>query len=40
MLFSHNCAKIKIDSDGELPSEKKLNLINVIILIKSVFNKS
>ena len=38
MLF-HNYAKIKIDSYDSLPLEKALTLHNVIILIKSVFNK-
>ena len=39
MFFSHNYAKIKIDLDDPLPLENTLTLHNVIILIKSVFNK-
>ena len=38
--FSHNYAKIKVDSFDFLPLEERLNLHNVIIFIKSVFNKS
>ena len=38
-IFSHNYAKIKLDSYDSLPPEKMLTLRNVIILIKSVFNK-
>ena len=38
-VFSHNYAKIKLDSYDSLPPEKMLTLRNVIILIKSVFNK-
>ena len=38
-LFSHNYAKIKSDSYDYFPPEKTLTLHNVIILIKSVFNK-
>ena len=38
-VFSHCYAKIKVDSDDSLPIEKTLTLNNVIILIKSVFNK-
>ena len=37
-VFSHCYAKIKIDYDS-LPIEKTLTLHDVIILIKSVFNK-
>ena len=39
-FFSHNCARSKIDSSDSLPLEKTLTLHNVIILIKSVFNKN
>ena len=35
----HNCAKIKVDSYDSLPLEKTMTFHNVIILIKSVFNK-
>ena len=38
-VFSHNYAKIKIDSDNDLSLEETLTLHNAIILIKSVFNK-
>ena len=38
-VFSGNYAKIKIDSYNSLPLEKTLTLVNVIILIKLVFNK-
>ena len=37
--WQHNYAKIKLDSYDSLPPEKMLTLRNVIILIKSVFNK-
>ena len=36
MLFSHNYAKIKVDSYYSLPLEKPLALRNVIILIKPI----
>ena len=36
--FSHNFAKIKVDSYDSLPIEKILTLHNVIVLIKSVLN--
>ena len=39
-VFSHNYAKIKIDSYDSLPLEKALTLHNVIILIKSVLKKN
>ena len=39
-VFPHNYGKIKIDSDDDLTLEKILNLHNVVILIKSVFNKN
>ena len=38
-VFSHNYAKIKVDSYDLLPTEKPLTLHNIIILIKSVLNK-
>ena len=39
-LVSHNYGKIKINSDDGLLLEKNLTLDNVILLIKSVFNKN
>ena len=39
MFFSHNYAKIKINSCDSFPLEKTLTLHNVIILINSVLNK-
>ena len=39
-VFSHNYAKMKIDSFFYLTLEKTLTLHNVKILIKSVFNKN
>ena len=38
-VFSHNYARIKIDSYNSLPLEKILTL-HVIILIRSIFNKN
>ena len=38
-FISHNYATIKIDSNNSLPLEKTLTLLNVTILVKSVFNK-
>ena len=38
-VFSHNYAKIKIDSPDSLPLEKTSTFHNVIIHIKSVWNK-
>ena len=38
-VISHYYLKIKVDSYEYLPLEKKLTFYNVIILIKSVFNK-
>ena len=38
-VFSNNFAEMKIQSNDDLPLEETLNLHNVIILIKSVFNK-
>ena len=37
--FSYNYAKIKLDSDDDLHLEETLTSSNVIILIKSDFNK-
>ena len=37
-VFSHNYAKIEINSDDNLPLQT-MTLHNEIILIKSVFNK-
>ena len=37
--ISHYYAEIKVDSYDSLPLEKTLTFHNVIILIKSVFNK-
>ena len=39
-VFSHNYARIKIDSYNSLPLEKRLTLHNVLILIKSFFDKN
>ena len=38
-VFSHYYAKTKVDSYDSLPTEKRLILHNVVILIKSVLNK-
>ena len=38
-VYSHKYRKRKIYSDDDLPSKKTLNIQNVVILIKSVFNK-
>ena len=38
-VVSHNYAKIKADSYDSLPLEKAMTFYNVLILIKSVFNK-
>ena len=38
-VVSYNYLKIKVDSYNFLPLEKTLTFHNVIILIKSVFNK-
>ena len=38
-VFSHNYARIKIDSHDTLPLEKILTLHTLIRLIKSVFSK-
>ena len=39
-VISHNYARIKVDSYDSLPLEKTLSLHNVMILIKSVFNRN
>ena len=39
-IFSHYLANIKVDSYDSLPIEKILTVHNVVILIKSVRNKS
>ena len=38
-VIFHNYAKIKVDSYDFLPLERTLTFHNVIILIKSIFNK-
>ena len=38
-VFSSNYVKIKIDSDDDFALEETFTLHNVIILLKSVFNK-
>ena len=38
-VFSHNYAKVEVDSYDSLPLEKTLTFHDVVILIKSVFNK-
>ena len=38
-IISHNYAKFKVDSCDSLPLEKTITFHNVIILVKSVFNK-
>ena len=40
MFFSRYYTEIKIDSYDSLTLEKTLTLHNIIILIKSVFNKN
>ena len=39
MFFSHNYAKIKVDSCDSLPLEKTLTFHNVIIHLGSVWSK-
>ena len=39
IFFSHYNAKMKVGSYDSFPTEKKLTLNNIIILIKSVLNK-
>ena len=38
-VISHKYAEMKVDSYNYLPLEKAMTFYNVIILIKSVFNK-
>ena len=38
-VISHNCVKIKVDSYNSLPLEKIMKFHNVLIFIKSVWNK-
>ena len=35
--YSHKCLKIKIKSDDDLPLQKRMNMPNVVILIKFIF---
>lgn len=39
-VFSNKYKKIKINSDDDLPLEKALNMYNIVIFIKSVFNEN
>ena len=39
-VYSHKYMKTKIESVNYLPLEKTLNMHNVVILIKFVFNKN
>ena len=39
-VYYHKFTKIKINSDDDLPLEKMVNVHNVAILIKSVFDKN
>ena len=39
-IYSHTYTKTKINSDDDLPLEEPLNIRNVVILMKSVFNKT
>ena len=39
IVISHNYAKIKVDLYDSLPLENTMTFHNVIIFIKSVFNK-
>ena len=39
-IYSHEYMKIKINPDADLPLEKLIAMHNVIILIKSVFNRN
>ena len=40
ICFSHDYAKIKIDLDDDLPLERTLTMYNVVMLVKSVFNRN
>ena len=35
-----NYVKVKIISDDDLPSEKTLNMHNIVILLKPIFNEN
>ena len=39
-VYYHKYTKIKINSDNGLALEKPLNMRNVVILVKSIFNKN
>ena len=39
-VYSHKYMEIKINSDDDLPLEKSLNMENVVIFIRSAFNKN
>ena len=39
-VYSYKRMRIKINSDDDLPSEKLLNMHNVVIFIKSIVNKN
>ena len=39
-IYSHKYMKIKINSDDDLSLEKSLNMENVVIFIRSAFNKN
>ena len=39
-VYSYKRMRIKINSDDDLPSEKLLNMHNVVIFIKSIINKN
>ena len=38
-IYSHKYMKIKTDLDDDLTLEKTLNVDNLVIIVKSVFNK-
>ena len=40
LIYSHKFMKIKINPDHGLPLEKTLNMHNVVMLVKSIFNKN
>ena len=39
-VFSNKYKKIKTNSDDDLPLEKALNMHNIVIFIKTVFNEN
>ena len=39
-IYSHKYTKTKINSDDDLPLEETINIRNVVILMKPVFNKT